>query len=372
MKMKVAGLINLGERETFIKDLTQYRPLATVPFAGRYCLIDFMLSSMVNSGIETISILVKDKFHSLNDHLSFGKWWDLDRKSGGLRVLYPDIKEETAFEGDLQRLRSNLIYFEKMNVEHILLTRSNYLGNIDFKAAFAVHEEENADITVLTKRVDQGRSRVDLLGLDILMKEDGKVYIGRNLGNQQQFELGIEMYFIKKEVFMEMTTEALELGRESSLSGVIERRLQKYKVKTHVLEEEVLPIYSMQQYYNASLWILEPEHAEELFYKNGKIFTKVKDAPSTLYMKGSEVKNSLVANGCVIEGTVENSILFRNVWVGKQAVIRNSIVFQGASVGDEAQVNFAILDKRSSIGKNRILMGDGGLPYFVGKGAKIL
>lgn len=372
MKMKVAGLINLGERETYIKDLTQFRPLATVPFAGRYCLIDFMLSSMVNSDIENISILVKDKFHSLNDHLSFGKWWDLDRKSGGLRVLYPDIKEDTVFEGDLQRLRSNLLYFEKMKMDHILMTRSNYLGNIDFKSSFAVHEKNDADITVLTKKIKDGRTRVDLLGLDIFMEENEKVYMGRNLGNQQEFELGIEMYFIKKNVFLEIIREALEQGREQSLSGAIQRRLRKYKVITHSIEEEILPIYSMQQYYNASLRILEPEYAKELFYKNGMIFTKTKDAPSSLYMNGSEVKNTLVANGCVIQGTVENSIIFRGVHIGKNAVIRNSVVFQGSTIGDDAQLNFTVLDKRSSIGKGRILMGDGGLPYFVGKGAKIL
>ncbi len=372
MKMKVAGLINLGEKEDYIKDLTQFRPLATVPFAGRYCLIDFMLSSMVNSGIETISILVKDKFHSLNDHLSFGKWWDLDRKTGGLRILYPDIKEETAFEGDLHRLRSNMLYFEKMKVEHILLTRSNYLGNLDFRSSFEAHVSSGADITALTKRVKQGKTRVDLLGLDILMREGDQIYLGRNLGNQDEFELGVEIYFIKKHVFMEIVSEALEQGREISLSGAIERRLSKYQVEIFSLEEEILPIYSVQQYYNASLRILEEDKARELFYKNGKIYTKVKDAPSSMYMEGSVVKNSLVANGCIIEGTVENSILFRNVKIGKGAIIRNSIIFQGSTLEENVQVNFAILDKRSHIGRGRILMGDGGLPYFLGKGARVL
>ena len=372
MKIKVAGLINLGEKEDYIKELTQFRPLATVPFAGRYCLIDFMLSSMINSGIETISILVKDKFHSLNDHLSFGKWWDLDRKSGGLRILYPDIKEETAFEGDLQRIRSNMLYFEKMKAEHILLTRSNYLGNIDFKSAFEFHVATGADITALTKKVSRGKTRVDLLGLDILLREGDKVYIGRNLGNQDEFELGIEMFFFKKDVFMEIVGQALEQGRETSLRRAIERRLQNYQVETYGLEGEILPIYSMQQYYNASLRILEEEKAQEIFYRNGRIFTKVKDAPSSLYMEGSNVKNSLVANGCVIEGTVENSILFRNVKIAKKAVVRNSIVFQGSTIEENAQINFTVLDKRTHVGRGRILMGDGGLPYFLGKGAKIL
>ncbi|NLY73120.1 MAG: glucose-1-phosphate adenylyltransferase subunit GlgD [Tissierellia bacterium] len=372
MTKKVAGLINLGEKETYIRELTQYRPLATVPFAGRYCLIDFMLSSMINSGIGTISILVKDKFHSINDHLSYGKWWDLDRKTGGLRILYPDIKEETAFDGDLQRLGTNLIYFEKMKEDHILLTRSNYLGNINFKKAFEAHEKADTDITILSKKVTQGKTRVDLLGLDILVEDNGKTYIGQNLGNQDEFEMGIEMYFIKREVFMEIVKEALELGKEKSLSAAIARRLIKYSVQVYSLEEEILPIYSLQQYYNASLRILEEDKAHCLFYEHGRIHTKVKDAPSALYMEGSQVSNSLVANGCVIEGTVENSILFRNVRVEKGAVVRNSVVFQGSVIESNSQVNFAILDKRATIGRGKILMGDGGLPYFVGKGARII
>lgn len=371
MNNKVLGLINLGEKETYIRDLTQYRPLATIPFAGRYCLIDFMLSSMVNSGMDTISILVKNKFHSLNDHLGFGKWWDLDRKTGGLRILYPNIHENTLLQGDVQRLADNLIYFEKMKQEHVLLTRSNYIGNIDFTTPFSLHEDSGADITLLTKKIREGRSRTDLLGLDILMKNEGQVFVGRNLGNQQNFDLGMEMYFIKKDVFLEIVYNAMESGNEHFLSTAISTRLPKYKVMTYALSEEILPIHSMQQYYNASLRVLDPDYAEELFYKHGKIFTKVKDAPSTIYMKGSEVNNSIVANGCFIEGTVENSIIFRDVHIGKGAVVRNSIVFQGGKIGRDAQINFAILDKRSTVGNGRLLMGDGGLPYFVSKGANI-
>lgn len=370
MNAKVVGLINLGERETYIRDLTQYRPLATIPFAGRYCLIDFMLSSMVNSGIDTISILVKDKFHSLNDHLGFGKWWDLDRKTGGLRILYPNIDDETLFQGDLERLADNLIFFEKTKKEHVLLTRSNYIGNIDFATPFSLHEDTDADITLLTKKIRDGRTRVDLLGLDILMKNEGQVFVGRNLGNQQNFDLGMEMYFIKKDVFLEIIYDALE-SADRNLNAAINNRLPRYKVMTYALSEEILPIHSMQQYYNASLRILNPDYAQELFYRNGKIFTKVKDAPSTIYMKGSEVNNSLVANGCVIEGTVENSIIFRDVHIGKGAVVRNSIIFQGGRIGEDAQINFAILDKRAKVGDGKLLMGDGGLPYFVSKGANL-
>ena len=371
MNTKVVGLINLGEKETYIRDLTQYRPLATIPFAGRYCLIDFMLSSMVNSGIDTISILVKNKFHSLNDHLGFGKWWDLDRKTGGLRILYPNIHENLLFEGDVQRIADNVIYFEKLKRDHVLLTRSNYIGNIDFRVPFSLHEDSGADITMLTKKIRDGRTRVDLLGLDILMKNEGQVFVGRNLGNQQEFDLGMEMYFIKKDVFLDIIYKAMESGNEHSLSTAINHRLPKYRVMTYALSEEILPIHSMQQYYNASLRILNPDYAQELFYQHGKIFTKVKDAPSTMYMKGSEVNNSIIANGCVIEGTVENSIIFRDVHIGKGAVVRNSIVFQGSTIGRDAQINFAILDKRCNIGSGKVLMGDGGLPYFVSKGADL-
>lgn len=373
MKSKVLGVINLGEREDYIKDLTFKRPLATIPFAGRYRIIDFILSNMVNTGIDSIALVVKDKFHSLNDHIGPGKYWDLDRKTGGLRTLYPSLIQDQYYlnKGDISVMKDNLRYFEKTRKEHILLTRSNYIGNIDFSPAIDMHIKNDSEITILTRKIKDGRNKVDLLGFDIVNNDDGKLSIGRNLGNIKEFDLSTEMYIIKKEVFLDILYKTIEEGIDGYFKKAFLKRLPFYKSQTYTVGVDILPIASVQQYYNASMRILDPDYANYLFYKNGKIYTKVKDAPSTIYKVGSNVNNALIANSCIIEGTVENSILFRGVHVQKGAIIRNSIVFENTVIGRGSHINYAILDKYVNISPGKVLMGDGGLPYFINKGASL-
>jgi len=373
VSINLQGIINLGEREDYIRELTMNRPLATIPFAGRYRLIDFTLSNMVNSGIDSISLIVKNKFHSLNDHIGPGKDWDLDRKTGGLRILYPDMQPDLNLisVGDIPVVRSNLSHFSSIKKDYILLTRSNYIGNINYRPAFEEHVKKGSDITILTRHIRNGRARVELLGMDIVQKRNNSYTIGRNLGNQNDFDLSIEMFIMKKSVFLRIIHDAIEEGAEAFLKKAIISRLGEYKVSTYTIEDDILPIHSIQQYYNASLAILDPAYAEYLFYKHGKIYTKAKDAPSTLYAAGSEVNHSLIANGCVIEGTVENSIIFRDVHIGRGAVVRNSIVFQDTDISTGANLNYCIVDKFVHVGKGKVLMGDGGLPYVIKKGVSI-
>lgn len=373
MSNDVLGIINLGEREEYIKELTEVRPLAAVPFGGRYRMIDFTLSNMINSGIDYIGIVLKDKFHSLNDHIGPGKSWDLDRKTGGLRMLYPNIEPDPTqlTIGDLPVLRDNFNFVLKTSKRHVLLTRSSYIGNIDFNPAYQHHVETDSDITILTRHIVRGRDRVDLLGLDIVAEEDGELSIGRNLGNQDEYDLSVEMYFLKKDVFIEIVSQAVETGKEAYIKRAIIDRLRNYKVTTFVLDSDILPIHSLQSYYNASMQILDPAYAEYLFYKHGKIYTKVKDAPSTMYLGQTDVNNTLIANGCIIKGTVENSIIFRGVHIGKGTVVRNSIVFQDVQIGENCNINNCVFDKNVVVGKNKVLMGDGGLPYVIKKNVVI-
>lgn len=369
----VLGLINLGEREEYIKELTEVRPLAAVPFGGRYRIIDFILSNMINAGIDSIGIILKDKFHSLNDHIGPGKHWDLDRKTRGLRMLYPDIEQDaTSISiGDIPIIRGNLNFVARSDKAHVLLTRSNYIGNIDFEKALQNHEKSQCDITLLTRHVEKGRNRVDLLGLDIITQDKDGTSIGRNLGNQDAYDLSTEMYLIKREVFLEIIEQAIENGNEAYIKRAILNRLHSFKVNLYTIPDDILPIQSIQSYFNSSMQLLDPEYAKYLFYAHGKIYTKVKDAPSTLYIGKTDVRNSLIANGCIIEGIVENSILFRGVHVKQGAVVRNSIIFQDSEVGEQCNINNCILDKNVVIARNKVLMGDGGLPYVIKKGVYI-
>lgn len=374
MNKDVLGIINLGEKENYIQELTTVRPLAAIPFAGRYRIIDFMLSNMINSKIDDIGIVLKDKFASLNDHIGPGKSWDLDRRKGGLRMLYPSVRygEFTVSYGDLEILKQNINYFEHNKKSHILYTRSNYIGNISFEKAIEDHITNGRDITFLTRPIENGRNRMDLLGLDTLTKvgEDA-VSIGKNLGTQNDYEISVEMYLMKKEVFLQIIKEAIEEGKYAYFKVALMDKLANYTVDHFHLTDELSPITSTQSYFNASMRLLDPEFAKYIFFKHGKIVTKPKDAPSTIYRPSSNVSNSLIANGCNIEGTVENSIIFRNVEIGKGTVIRNSIIFQNTVIGKNCTINYCIFDKDVNLGASKHLIGDGGLPYVVRKGVKI-
>lgn len=373
MYKNVLGVINLGEKEDNINEITVHRPIATIPFAGRYRLIDFILSSMTNSGIDTISIVLKNKFHSINDHIGPGKYWDLDRKTGGLRLLYPSIDYDkfTTLVGDISVFNENISYFHERKQDQILFARSNYLGNINFSDAIEDHLESSRDITILTRSIKNGSSRLDLLGYDMVVNKDGNITIGRNLGNQENFEISVEMYLIKKEVFIDIIKTSIESGSEAYFKQAFLKRLKDYEVGTYGLDVDIFPVGSIQSYFNASMNLLNPEYAKYLFFKNGKIVTKIKDEPSTIYKKGAKVKNSLVANGCIIEGNVENSIIFRGAIIKKGTNIRNSIIFQDVTVGENSNINYCILDKDVVVNNNKTLIGDTGVPYIVKKGVII-
>lgn len=375
MVHELMGIINLGENEERISELTHNRPIAAIPFAGRFRVIDFMLSNMVNSGIGRVTVMTKNKFYSLIDHIGPGKYWDLDRKSDGLRMIHPyvDYTEEIFTYGDLDSFRRNIGHIEHSKHKYVLLTRSYFVGNISFKGAFRFHRENEVDITYISKRVTDANLRTSLLGLDVITTgEDGEVAgIGTNLGNIPEVDISLEMMIINKDVLVEIIKDSAARSDAKFLKQAIVNRLNKYKTQNYNIEDEMFCINSTQNYFKASMELLNKEFAGDVFSGNGKIFTKIKDAPPTVYRPGSSVKSSLVANGSIIEGTVENSIIFRDVKIEKGAVVRNSIIFQGSRIGKGANLNFIITDKNVKVSDKKILMGDGGVPYVIGKGMEV-
>jgi glucose-1-phosphate adenylyltransferase len=366
------AIINLNEIEEKIKELTHNRPIAGIPFAGRYRVIDFTLSNMVNSGISLISIFTKDKYRSLVDHIGPGKPWDLDRKRDGLFMLHPmiDYNNQVGRFGDIENFRNNLDFIIKAKQEYVLITRSYIIANVDFKEAFKFHVDRDADITIITKLVENGREATNYLGMDTVFVEDGLVKnIGKNLGNNDIFNMSMEMYIMKKDVLVRIITDAIEKGDSEHLKQAFYKSVKNYKIANYTYTGYISVINSTINYYRASMQLLNREKYMEVF--ENKVLTKIKDEPSTLYTQTSDVKNSLIANGCIIEGTVENSILFRGVHVKKGAVVRNSIIMQGTKIEENANVNFIISDKSAHISENKILMGDGGVPFVIGKSQRI-
>lgn len=363
------GIINLSENDLNLGTLCQNRPTAMLPFAGRYRLIDFVLSNMVNSGITGIGVFTGNKVRSVMDHLGSGGPWDLDRKINGLFLFTPTsnynvINQKT---GDLTLFHENQSFINNAKQDYILFSKSYMLANIDYEDAFDDFIASGADMSIIYKKVSDPQNV--FIGCDkIHLDERGRFEgIGTNLGMETEFNLSLEMYIMKRTVYFDIINEAIEKGNANYLKQAVFNFMNRIKVHTHEFKGQVFCINSVRNYFNANMAILNPEVGEDLFFRNGNVFTKVKDEPSTHYMGHARAKNSFIANGCQIDGHVENSIIFRGVKIGKDCIIRNSIIMQQSQIESNSHLNYVILDKRCDVHKGVTLIGDPSSPYVGAK-----
>lgn len=367
------GILNLSEMDAPFGVLCQGRPTSMLPFAGRYRVIDFMLSNMVNSGINTIGVFTGNKVRSVMDHLGSGEPWDLDRKINGLFLFTPtyDYTTINAKVGDIDLFYQNKSFVKNAKQENIFMSKTYMLANIDLQAAYKDFIDSGADISIIYKKVSDPKNR--FIGCDKLNFNSTGAFesVGTNLGMEEDFALSLEMYFIKKTVYFDLLFDSIEKGNANYLKQAILHGFSKYKVHTYEFKGYVSCINNIRNYFDANMAILNSDVSNELFFRNGHIFTKVKDEPSTHYKKNARIKNSFIANGCQIDGYVENSIIFRGVKIAKGCIIRNSIVMQKTHVDENTHLNYVILDKRTTINNGVTLIGDPSLPYIGGKKAII-
>lgn len=349
------GVINLGY-EPELDELTMYRCCASLPFAGRYRLIDFALSNMVNSGIQNVGIFVRKKYRSLIDHLGSGKEWDLDRKQGGLYVLPPmfDEKEQT-YPGDVYHFYNHMDYFYRAPESYVVITNGHTIYNVDYRKGIKSHIESGADITLLYLDEDEF-SNMSMEPTYLNVDDKGRVQ-GINKG----FPLGLkdrlflETYIMKKRLFLEIIDNCMIEGGTNWVKDGLMQHSDKYTVNGHPCKGYGAIVDSVPSYFYHSMELLHPEVCSSLFFRKEPIYTRVKDEPPSLYKEGSKITNSLIGNGCKIEGKVENSILFRGVHVGKGAVVRNSIVMQRSYIGETSVVDGVIIDKGTFITEGKMI-----------------
>lgn len=339
-----------------------------LPFAGRYRLIDFSISNMVNHGIKTIGVYTGEKLRSTMDHIGDGKAWDLNRRFNGL-FLFPPVSHGLSVNrtGEIAQLYTTRNFFEQAKEKYIFINHPNILAKVDLSDAFNYFRETDADITLIYKKQKDPLGeyvKTDKMNID----KDGSVLnVGTNLGTEKEFDMYLKMGFLKKDVFSNIIKEGIERGESDSLLETILRNKDKYKINSYEFKGHVENIRDIKSFYDANMNLFKKEIADELFYKNGTILTKAKDEPSTLYTESSKVQNCLVANGCVIEGTVENSIIFRGVKIKKGAIVKNSIVMQKSEIHGKATVINTIMDKQGIVGKGVRIAGSMIMPFIVEK-----
>jgi glucose-1-phosphate adenylyltransferase len=367
MNLPILGVINLIHEVDEMGALTHSRCLATVPFGGRYRLIDFILSSMVKSGIPKVAVFAHTRYRSLMDHIGSGTSWDLHRKGSGLFILPPSMEDQTDFgRGDLFHFYRNRDYFTRSSpFEYVIVARSHVVCNIDFSAVLAEHRQSGADITVVCHR---GQDRAIGLARKVKIDDGGRVLeMQDHYGRLNSDIVSMEMYLMSRDLLLDLVESSLARGQDHLVRHAIMSNLGRLNVRAHLHEGWSGIINNLAGYYRYSLDLLRPEVWRELFYRHGPIYTKVKDEPPTRYHSCADVRHSLVANGCDIEGVVHNSILFRGVKVHKGAVVRNSIVMQNGIIGEGGSLVNCILDKEVEIRPQQHLQGAEGMPFLAVK-----
>jgi len=367
---QVVGIINLQEGNSLIRELAATRAVEALPFAGRYRLVDFAISNMVNSGISAVGLVLPDFSRAVLDHIRSGKDWDLARRRDGLTYLPAALPDNDSRKGDLKDIYANLDFAELSGRQYVLLTNASYIYNIDFENVLDFHKKSSADITmVYTKaKVDrEGKSVVIETSTNGIVTDLAEV---PSIKEGQKDVMGA--YLMPVPTFAYLVRSTYERGGQDFLLDALIRHAGEFKISAYKHEGYVAHINSTMEYYEANRDCLKPEVWEELFMNNDRpIFTKVKDEVPVQYKETANVKNSLIANGCEILGTVENSIIFRGVIVGKGAVVKDSILMQRCDVQEGARVENVICDKNVIITKNRWLKGAENYPYIVTKNARI-
>ncbi|WP_196604665.1 glucose-1-phosphate adenylyltransferase subunit GlgD [Pectinatus haikarae] len=365
----VLGLINLHEDNRLIKEITRKRPIATIPFAGRYRLIDFILSSMVNSGIISVGIMLPDKAASILDHLRSGKDWDLARRHEGLFYLLPSNDDDDIRQSELKTFYQNLNIMRRSPQEYILLSGAHTVFNIDFNNVLRFHQNTNADITMLYYR--PGRKLHSPCTV-IKTKENGLVSdIANCPAAGEDADVSMGTYLMSRKVFLEIVEHSYERGGSDFLLDGIMRMTAHYNIYGCCYDGYVSCINSLYGYYQTSMDLLNPQIWNELFIDNAPIYTRTKDDVPAQYKSRANVHNSLISNGCTIEGLVENSILFRDVRIEKGVKIKNSIIMQGCQLHKNSCLENVICDKNVTISAEKYLKGAESYPLIVEKNTVI-
>lgn len=367
----ILGIIYSNKYDECLSEITGLRTMGSVPFAGRYRLIDFALSNMVNSGIEKVGVITKSNYQSLMDHLGTGKPWDLSRKTEGMFILPPfsSVSNLGDYTNRVEMLRGVMGFISRSTEEYVLLSDCNEVMNIDIDELMDFHTDNNADISIVYQH--GSLPKLDNI-MELQMLADGRVtQVALSPNTSGEVDYSLNMILMKRSLLQRLINEAVSLNHESFERDIVQGNVSKLRIFGFAAKGFTRTIDSLASYFKVSMDLLEPQNCAQLFDPDRPIYTKVRDDMPAIYGLGSKVKNSLIADGCIIDGEVENSILFRGVRVEKGAVVKNSILMQGSFVASGSTLNYTIADKSVAITPNKTLSGAENYPVFVGKGIVI-
>ena len=364
--MRAIGIILAGGHSNRMRELAQKRAISAMPIAGSYRSIDFALSNMSNSHIQKVAVLTQYNARSLNEHLSSSKWWDFGRKQGGLYVVTPVETSENSnwYRGTADAIYQNLEFLKMSHEPYVVIASGDCVYKMDYNKLLEYHIDKKSDITVVCKEMPETEN-VDRYGI-VKMNEDLRI---------EEFEekpieaksnvISCGIYVIRRRLLIELIEKSNEEGRYDLVADILIRYKNMKRIYAYMLDSYWRNIASVEDYYETNMDFLKKDVRNYFFREYPDVYSKVDDLPPAKYNVGSCVKNSLVSSGSIINGTVENSLIFKNVFVGNNCVVKNSIILNDVYIGDNTYLENCIVESRDTIRANSNYVGDGEVKILI-------
>ena len=361
--MRALGIILAGGNSNKMGELSAKRAVAAMPITGGYRAIDFALSNMTNSHIQKVAVFTQYNTRSLNEHLNSSKWWDFGRKQGGLYIFTPTITSENSYwyKGTADALYQNINFLKESHEPYVVIASGDGIYKLDYGKVLEEHISKGADITVVCKDLAPGEDDVNRFGV-VRMNEDSRIveFEEKPMVSQSN-TISTGIYIVRRRQLIEMLERSADEGRWDFVTDILIRYKNMKRIYGYKMKEYWSNIASVDSYYQTNMDFLKPEVRNYFFKEEPGIFSKVDDLPPAKYNAGSDVKNSLIASGCIINSKVENSILFKKVFVGKNCVIKNSIILNDVYIGDNTHIENCIVESRDTLKANTYYCGENGI-----------
>ncbi len=357
--MRAIGIVLAGGNSSRMRELSNKRAIAAMPIAGGYRSIDFVLSNMSNSHIQKVAVFTQFNAKSLNEHLNSSKWWDFGRKQGGLYVFTPTTTPENSYwyRGTADAIAQNLSFLKNSHEPYVVIASGDGVYKLDYNKVLEQHITKKADVTVVTTEIDE-QEDPSRFGI-IKTAPDGKILEFDEkpiLARGHQVSTGI--YIIRRRLLVEMIEKANHEERYDFVKDILIRYKDIKSMYAYKLEDYWSNISSVESYFRTNMDFLKPDVRNYFFRQYPDIYSKIQDLPPAKYNVGSEVSNSLVSSGCIVNGKVEDSVLFKEVYIGNNCVIKNSIILNDVYIGDNTHIENCIVESRDTIRANTTHIGD--------------
>ena len=364
--MKALGLILAGGNNHRMQELSSKRAIAAMPIGGSYRCIDFALSNMSNSHVQTVAVLTQYNARSLNEHLSSSKWWDFGRKQGGLYTFTPTVTADNSwwYRGTADAMYQNIDFLKKRHEPYVIITGGDCVYKLDYNKVLDYHIEKKADITVVCKDMPEGAD-ISRFGV-IRMNEESRITEFEEkpmVSSSNTISTGI--YIIRRRQLIEMLERSGQEDRWDFVTDILIRYKNMKRIYGYKMKEYWSNIATVDSYYQTNMDFLKRDVRDYFFKQYPDIYSKVEDLPPAKYNYGANVSNSLVSCGCIVNGTVENSVLFKKIYIGNNAVVKNSIIMNNAYIGDNAYIENCIVESNSTIKANSRYVGENGVKIVI-------